>query len=202
MFSLTSHPLKAIYTILALLALPFRVIYTSLYYLPRSQRPHQRWTYHQAVGKALFEMWWNYASRVEYRTTKTLLPGADGKRFIVMPACDPEKYRDALKDERGAVKPAAIGGMWFLRLYKPETNKRVKVAIHFHGGAFVLGGCRPMQSGWGPEVLAKSIQGFVLQPQYRLAVYPDSHFPAPLQDGLTAYSYLLSQGVLASDIWL
>ncbi|MCJ1360932.1 hypothetical protein MMC16_000027 [Acarospora aff. strigata] len=42
----------------------------------------------------------------------------------------------------------------------------------------------------------------VLVPQHRLAVYPDSHSPAALQDGRTAYAYLLSQGIPASDIVL
>jgi len=49
-----------------------------------------------------------------------------------------------------------------------------------------------MESGWGPEVLTRHIKGFVLQPQYRLASEEGCCFPAAVQDGLTAYSYVLN----------
>jgi acetyl esterase/lipase len=49
-----------------------------------------------------------------------------------------------------------------------------------------------MESGWGPEVLAKHIKGFVLQPQYWLASEEGCCFPAAVQDGLTAYYYVLN----------
>jgi acetyl esterase/lipase len=54
-----------------------------------------------------------------------------------------------------------------------------------------------MESGWGPLVLAKHLQGPVLQVQYRLAVDMSvgfrACFPAALQDGLTAYSYVINE---------
>jgi len=50
-----------------------------------------------------------------------------------------------------------------------------------------------MESGWGPEVLAKHMKGPVLQVQYRLSAEEAAHFPAALQDGLTAYSYVLTE---------
>ncbi|PQE32438.1 alpha beta hydrolase fold-3 domain containing protein [Rutstroemia sp. NJR-2017a WRK4] len=65
------------------------------------------------------------------------------------------------------------------------------VVIHFHGGAYVLGGARQMESGWGPEVLSKRMGCPVLQVQYRLAIEPNSCFPAAVQDGITAYNYVL-----------
>lgn len=44
--------------------------------------------------------------------------------------------------------------------------------------------------------------GLTLCPQYRLAVDVKTRFPAAIQDGLTAYQYLLSEGIPASDIVL
>ncbi|PQE13336.1 alpha beta hydrolase fold-3 domain containing protein [Rutstroemia sp. NJR-2017a BVV2] len=48
-----------------------------------------------------------------------------------------------------------------------------------------------MESGWGPEVLSKRMGCPVLQVQYRLAIEPNSCFPAAVQDGITAYNYVL-----------
>jgi acetyl esterase/lipase len=60
-----------------------------------------------------------------------------------------------------------------------------------------------MESGWGPEVLAKHMKGPVLQVQYRLSVEEASYFPAALQDGLTAYAYVLNDlGVAPENVVL
>jgi len=60
-----------------------------------------------------------------------------------------------------------------------------------------------MESGWGPEVLAKHMKGPVLQVQYRLSVEEAAYFPAALQDGLTAYSYVLTElGVAPQNVVL
>ncbi|PQE16181.1 alpha beta hydrolase fold-3 domain containing protein [Rutstroemia sp. NJR-2017a BVV2] len=60
-----------------------------------------------------------------------------------------------------------------------------------------------MESGWGPLILAKHLQGPVLQVQYRLAIEDLSYFPAALQDGLTAYSYVINElGVPAENVVL
>lgn len=77
-----------------------------------------------------------------------------------------------------------------------------KIAIHFHGGAFVLGGCRPKEGGWGPDMFARKLSGFSLMPQYRLTSNSSTRFPTAMQDGLTAYMYLLGQGVSPKDIVL
>ncbi len=70
--------------------------------------------------------------------------------------------------------------MWYPERYKPRVNTNKKIVLHFHGGAYVLGGVRPMEGGWGPEVLAKAIHGLVLCPQYRLSSEHRGRFPAAL----------------------
>jgi acetyl esterase/lipase len=199
---LTKNPLKSIYTIIFLTTLPFRILYFVLIAIPRSLRPHQSWSFYQTFSSSILKQWFTFASTIRYQTSKSLQAGSDGTRFIVMPSASSEKYVGALLDDktssgkgRSEIVPESIGGMWYPRLYDPQTDNGKKVAIHFHGGAYVLGGCRPIESGWGPEVLARHLDGFVLQPQYRLAVFESSHFPAALQDGLTAYAYILSLGV-------
>lgn len=98
------------------------------------------------------------------------------------------------------VQSIPIGGMRYPKLYEPEIDTDKKIVLHFHGGAYVLGGVRPMEGGWGPEVLAKAIHGLVLCPQYRLSSQPNARFPAALQDSITAHQYLLSQGGPSSRI--
>lgn len=192
------QPGKALWTIFSIATTPIRIAFILIYYIPRFLRQHPTWTYHQAVGKAIFQLWWEYTSAVEFRTSKSLDPGSDKERFVVMQPAKPEWYRDILDDPK--MHPVEIGGMWYPKLYAPAQDAGKKIVLHFHGGAYVLGGCRPMESGWGPEVLAKHTSGLVFCPQYRLAVYPHSHFPAAIQDGVTSYAYLLSQGIPASDI--
>lgn len=196
---LTRQPLKRIWTIGTIAFLPARVLLILIYNIFRSLRAHPDWTYHQAVGKSIFAIWWKYASTVEFHPFKTLDPGSDGSRFIVMPPAASSFYRGVLAND-AAVKPVTIGGMWYPRPYNPSTDAGKKIAIHFHGGAYVLGGCRPMEGGWGPEMFARKASGFSLMPQYRLASDRNTCFPAAVQDGLTAYMYLLEQGVSARDV--
>lgn len=137
---------------------------------------------------------------VQYHPNQTLEPGSDGNRFISIEPGKPELYRGVLSHE--VVKPAKIGGMWYPRPLSPETDRDKLVVIHYHGGAFVLGGCRPSQGGFAPDVLAKTFNGVAFAPQYRLAWEPSSHFPAAIQDGLTAYNYILSLGIPAENVVL
>ena len=191
---LTRQPWKFLYSALTVATLPLRLLAIFLYYAPRSLRQHPKWTYHQAVGKHVFSLWWEYATTVEYRTAKTLKPGLEKDRFVVMtPPVAGEgvsPYR-GIVDRDPSVRPGTIGGVWYSAPPPPgETPKRV--VIHFHGGAYVLGGARTMESGGGPWILSQRLGCPVLLPQYRLSVEDSSPFPAALQDGITAYAYVLN----------
>ena len=197
----TRQPFKGMWTISTNAVFPARVISIFIYNLPSFLRAHPNWTYHQAVGRSIFALWWKYAGTVEFRPSKTLDPGSDGPRFIVMPPAASRVYRGILANDT-AVKLDVIGGMWYPRPYDPSMDAGKRIAIHFHGGAYVLGGCRPKEGGWGPDMLARKLSGFSLMPQYRLASDSSTCFPAAVQDGLTAYMYLLGQGVSPRDIVL
>ncbi|KAL8728213.1 MAG: hypothetical protein Q9181_005426 [Wetmoreana brouardii] len=192
------QPGKAVWTTLVILLGPFRLMFLFLYFAPKRFRQHPQWTYRQALGNALLKLWFSYASTVEFRTTKSLEPSSEKERFIVMTPAQPDSYSGIVHDKK--IKPAPVGGMWYPRLYERDSDSRKKIVLHFHGGAYVLGGVRPKEGGWGPEVLAKAIDGLVLCPQYRLASGINGRFPAALQDSITAYQYLLSLGVSSSNI--
>ncbi|MCJ1351118.1 MAG: hypothetical protein MMC33_001100 [Icmadophila ericetorum] len=145
-------------------------------------------------------MWWAYASAIEFHTSQTLDPGSEVERFIHMNPDNVNAYRDVLADPH--LRPRTIGGMWHPKLYSPVEDAGKLVILHFHGGAYVLGGCRPLEGGWGPNELAKCVSGFGLCPQYHLTLDDDGRFPAAIQDGVTAYRYLLAKGVSASNIVL
>ena len=197
-FSRSKQPGKAIWTILFIVFGPLRLSFLLLYFIPKRLRPHPQWTYRQAVGNALLKSWFSFASTVEFRTSKSLEPGSEKERFVVMDPAKSESYVGVVNDN--SVRPTVIGGMWYPKLYEPNVDKDRKIVLHFHGGAYVLGGVRPMEGGWGPEVLAKAIHGLVFCAQYRLSSQPESRFPAALQDSITSYQYLLNQAILSSRI--
>jgi len=194
------QPGKGVWTTLFILHAPFRLAFLLLYFIPRYFRPHPQWTYHQAIGNAILGLWISFASTIELRTSNSLDPGSEKERFVVIRPAKPESYSGVASDDW--VQPIPIGGMWYPKLYEPDIDTNKKIVLHFHGGAYVLGGVRPMEGGWGPEVLAKAIHGLVLCPQYRLSSEHKGRFPAAFQDSITAYQYLLNQGIPSSRIVL
>jgi acetyl esterase/lipase len=70
--------------------------------------------------------------------------------------------------------------------------------LHIHGGAFVAGSAY----GYRPHAgaLAAAAQTGVLLPDYRLP--PEHPFPAGVEDSLSAYTWLLEQGVRPAEVTL
>ncbi|KAI9648301.1 hypothetical protein NHQ30_002933 [Ciborinia camelliae] len=201
----TRQPLKFLYGVFQIVTLPIRLTWILLYYIPKPLRQNPNWSYHSAVGLEIFLVWWHYTAKVHYRTPKSLSPGMLKDRFVVIEpsVTSPSIYRGVAN--HSIVRPITIGAAWYPTRYTPSLEDGVpqRVAIHFHGGGYVLGGCRPTESPWGPQVLAKHLKGPVLQIQYRLAAEEAAYFPAALQDGLTAYSYVLNElNVRPQDIIL
>ena len=192
------QPLKAVWTALIVLLLPFRFGLLLLYFIPRRGRPHPQWTYHQAVGNAILQICFSFASTVEYRTSSSLEPGPEKERFAIMKPEGPAFYVGVARDE--LIKPAVIGGVWYPDFYHADAKSKRTVVLHLHGGAYVLGGVRPREWGWGPGNLAKAINGYGFCPQYRLSSDPGGRFPAALQDSITSYQYVLSRGIPSSQI--
>lgn len=197
-FSRARQPLKAAWIASIIILFPIGFALLLLYYLPKRGRPHPQWTYHQAIGNAILRGFFSFASIVEYRTPSSLEPGPEKERFVVMNPAKPASYSGLAKDK--SVKPAIIGGVWYPKFYQEADENTKLVVLHLHGGAFVLGGVRPKEWGWGPGNLARAIDGYVFCPQYRLSSEsePKGRFPAALQDSIISSGYLLSQGIPSS----
>lgn len=93
------------------------------------------------------------------------------------------------------VIPVIIDGLraeWLL----PTGTTMDKVILWSHGGGYISGSCSDHRIH-----VAKFVQGSgigALQYEYRLA--PEYPFPAALEDTLTVYNWLLTQGVLPANI--
>lgn len=200
---LTQQPYKGLYTASFLASLPIRVLAILIYFIPKSLRQNPRWTYHQAIGNRLFGIWWRFATTIEFRTPKSLKPGGEKERFVLIspPSTRPSPYA-GIANSDPAIAPCTIGGVWYASAPKPGEVP-ARVVLYFHGGAYVMGGVRQYEGGWGPRVLSKAMACPVLLPQYRLSVEDNASFPAALQDAITAYAYLLNElKVPASEIVL
>jgi acetyl esterase/lipase len=199
---LTHQPGKGIWTVLIVLSLFVRLPFLALYYLPRRLRPHPKWTHGQSFGNALCKIGIRWACAVRFRVAKSLSPGREKERFVVIRPT--EATKDVLKGVANCpkIQPATIGGIWYPWLYQTDADASKKVILHFHGGAYIMGGARDMEIGFGVNNLIKATSAMVFCPQYRVAVYPNAHFPAALQDAVLSYKYLLDQGISASRIIL
>ncbi len=71
-----------------------------------------------------------------------------------------------------------------------------KVILYFHGGGWILGS--PNDHRLLTTALSRSTQMRVLSVAYRLA--PEYPFPAPLNDCITAYNWLLKTGIKPENI--
>jgi epsilon-lactone hydrolase len=93
------------------------------------------------------------------------------------------------------VKPAMIDGMsaeWIM----PKESKKDKVMFFVHGGGYVSGSCSDHRIHVSKFVKGTNIGAILFD--YRLA--PEHTFPAALDDSVKAYQWLLTQGVLSSNV--
>ncbi|MTI79640.1 MAG: alpha/beta hydrolase [Firmicutes bacterium] len=95
------------------------------------------------------------------------------------------------------ISPVTINGIsaeWIL----PHKGTKDKVILYTIGGGYVSGSCNDHRS-----IVAKIVEGSgvsMLLFEHRLA--PEHPYPAALEDSVTAYRWLLGQGILPSDIMI
>ncbi|KAF2837442.1 esterase [Patellaria atrata CBS 101060] len=203
----TSHPLKALYVLLAVPILLARFpLWFLIYTIPRF-RPVPSWSLKQALLVRTTRAVISIHSTIEMRTPLPLTPTEkEKKRFVLVPPA-PEKYLiGPLGSGTTGVKPESLGALWYPSLPEREgVGKDNVVILHLHGGAFVVGDARPQASGFMAKLfLTHSSASRVFKPAYRLSAEPHSApFPAAIQDSLAAYMYLLHEcGVSPEDIIL
>lgn len=84
-------------------------------------------------------------------------------------------------------------GEWVRRIRRPRTDGAI---LYLHGGGYVV--CSPRTHRPLTTRLAIDTRLPVFVPHYRLA--PEHPFPAPLEDAMDAYRWLLDRGVPADRI--
>ncbi|MCJ1442298.1 MAG: hypothetical protein MMC23_002791 [Stictis urceolatum] len=196
---ITYHPFKGLYALAAILLGLVRLPFWLLWYAIPSLRQHPNYSLRQAVRTHIVKLVLWHNSKIQIYTPLVLEPKAkEGPNLISIPASTKAGlYQGVCQDK--SIRPSTICGYWYPSPYDPSVDKGKKILLHFHGGAYVIGDCRPHESGFAGATLAKHV-GKNLQVSYRLASNPNGRFPAALQDAVSAYQFLLDQGVPASDI--
>jgi monoterpene epsilon-lactone hydrolase len=167
---------------------------------------HGRWQYR---WRSVMTLWWSTV----FITVRRLLRGprfsnwswgfetvlhfmkAQAATAFALPdLTDGREYEDALVFASPAVDQVciepvagAIKGDWF----RPKSQTRNVTVLYLHGGGYVHYAQHTHQNLIALVALATEAQTFALD--YRLA--PEHPFPAPLDDALAAYRWLLATGV-------
>lgn len=101
-------------------------------------------------------------------------------------------WSDAVPVRTERISANGVDALW---IAAPNADAR-RVLAYFHGGGFKLGSVRSHH-----DLMARLSQAAgcrVLALNYRLS--PEHHFPAPVEDAVAAYEYLLGQGIAPRDI--
>lgn len=139
-----------------------------------------------------------HTAAVEASPPLRLSPGPEGSRFVQINPPSHDLYRGVLADTE--IEPTKTGGTWFPS--PPPSNYNGTVILHLHGGSYAIGEGRPGDAAYAAESLTTHVASYALFLSYRLASNPLGRFPAAVQDALSAYAYLLSQGFPSSRIIL
>ncbi|MCJ1261268.1 hypothetical protein MMC22_001132 [Lobaria immixta] len=189
----TKQPGKAIWTLGAAIFTVFQLPFWLILFIPRQFRQHPQWTYYQATMNKIVRAILYHSSVVEVYTPIRLV---EKERFITINPSKDYIYHGLLEDPE--IQPTVTGGTWYPSPYK--TGDEQTILLHFHGGAYAMGEGRPSDVEFSATTLVKNLNAKALFISYRLASNEGCHFPAALQDAVTAYQYLLDQGISREHI--
>ncbi|KAI1859396.1 hypothetical protein JX265_010399 [Neoarthrinium moseri] len=189
-----AHATVFLYIIFATPWLLLRFLFdVSLYTLPR-QRPDREWSFNQAVRVRAVRLVLLYWSLLRSGDRLRLTPGREGKRFTTVRPQSLKLYQGPLYDI--VIRPEKLGVTWTPSPPSPAelASQSTTLALHFHGGGFVIGDGRDHDTGYLARTLVQHMGcTHVCTPQYRLSSHSGGQFPAPLQDAVTAYLHLLRE---------
>ena len=97
-----------------------------------------------------------------------------------------------------AGRHVAAGGSLAAEWIRPKKADPHRVILYFHGGGYCMGSRATHR--WVAVQLCESAEARGLSVDYRLA--PEHPFPAALDDAVSAYRWLLSQGISPDSIVL
>ncbi|KAI8623356.1 Alpha/Beta hydrolase protein [Xylariaceae sp. FL1651] len=182
------------YIIIATPGLISSFIFDILLYLLPWQRPAREWTLNQAVRVRAVRLILLYWSLLRSGDQLRLHPGRERNRFEVIQPKLSKLYQGPLYDM--FIRPETLGATWTPSRPPPTemVGANTTVALHFHGGGYVIGDGRDRDTGYLARTLVRHLGcTHVCTPQYRLASHKNGRFPAPLQDAVTAYLHLLRE---------
>ena len=191
-----------VYTLLATPWLLTHFLWDLLLCLPPWTRPGKAWTVNKAVRMRVVKLALHYWSLTRAGDRLTLRPGSEKNRFEPITPQPEKLYQGVLSDSE--IKPAPIGLTWTparpppAGIIKPDFT----LVLHFHGGGFAIGNGRDSDTGYLAKTLLDHMGcTHVCTPQYRLSSAKKGRFPAPVQDALTSYLYLVrNRGIPARQI--
>jgi acetyl esterase/lipase len=190
------QPFKAIYILVALGYELARLPLFLVKFLTRYGRQHPEWSYRQSVMTHIMFSVVYHSAKVHVQTPTPLTPGSEKERFVRIQPAGSDAYTGPLRINSD-VQPVEIGASWYPAPLSAASDKSsVKVVLHIHGGAFVMGDGRTAATGYAAKLLLRHTPStHILAPQYRVSTLPagrmSNPFPAALQDSLTAYLYLV-----------
>ncbi|KAM7205724.1 8cfc7b72-7dd3-4a5e-8c24-e0f13dad59fd [Naviculisporaceae sp. PSN 640] len=166
-------------------------------------RPSPGWNLNQAVRMRLVKLALLYMSILKTGDGDRLhlKPGKERSRFEIIHPGAPSLYKGPLKKDSHAIEPATIGTTWTPAIPEPAISEApnnrqdITVALHIHGGGFALGNGRDEDTGFLANNFLRDLGvTHISTPQYRLSscLTQQNHFPAPVQDALTAYLDLIN----------
>ncbi|KAF2847450.1 alpha/beta-hydrolase [Plenodomus tracheiphilus IPT5] len=194
---LTQQPIKGVYLLGALGFEIARLPLALVKNLASFGRAHPEWSFRQTLGVHAIAAFIRHVATIQQATPLPLEPGAEGERFVLVKPASSDAYKGPLRSNAD-VEPVEIGATWYpAPLIAGSERSNVCVVLHMHGGAFVVGDGRTQGTGYMAKTILKQTSAtHVFCPQYRLSTLPASKtsnpFPAALQDGLTAYLYLIN----------
>ncbi|KAH6879517.1 hypothetical protein B0T10DRAFT_582947 [Thelonectria olida] len=190
--TLLTTPLNFIYILLCTPWLLSHFLLDVLLYILPWTRPAREWSLNQAARMRVVRLVLLYWSMAKAGNTLTLRPGRERNRLEIIHPQPSEVYTGVLVDTY--IQPKSLAMTWTPS--RPPPAKSIKsnltVALHFHGGGFVIGNGRDEDTGYLARTLIRHMGStHVCTPQYRLSSGKNGRFPAPLQDALTAYLCLV-----------
>ncbi|KAI6749388.1 hypothetical protein HG530_015227 [Fusarium avenaceum] len=197
----SKQPLRLLYLLFIVPATLTSVAYVVASGIFRGLRPDPTWPFQKSAA-VLFvkQIFLRHLCALRMPAPLSMEPGSEGDRFVVIPPAKEAQITGPASDAE--IKPAQLGGTW-----TPAPSRQINnmlVLLHFHGGAYVMGNGRDADTGFVAQTLLQNTPfTHVFTPQYRLSNNPGGRFPAALQDGLSAFSYLVNDlGIPATNIVL
>lgn len=190
------QPLRIIYHLFKLTTTITQLPFWLVRALIPALRQHPSWTFKQSLMSAAARVLIGHDSAIAITETLSLKPGKQGDRWVPLKPFEDDLYVGPLLSE--LARPGETGGTWYPAAPGPEAASSTsppfkKIAMHIHGGAFVMYDGRESKSAYlcGQLVSAGGFDA-VFAPQYRLAGHAGRDpFPAALQDALTCYLHLV-----------